>query len=287
MTDGRFLSAIRGASQNDTAYFTRNQLYATYCRRRKHPWIPQIIISAFIFFLVIFILATNGLLFLAIIVSLFAFVFLLSAFAKPNLPTPEQFMSAIEYWIRDDKPIEKLIRQPSLHQPPPPSDEPDLYDYGVQRILFVQRDELVDLMVLNGMHAAESMLVLSVSGYPNYLLPKAVDLLNQQPDLPIHLLHDADTTEHQMRQSLEKLNLPLGDRKVIDLGFSPGDFARMKRMRQVAPKNRERDLPVDMLATPLLATGIAACFAGETTMAALLDEYAHEQAVANSAASFG
>ena len=38
LTDGKFLGWVRAASQNDTTYFTRNQLYAVYCRRlRKSP----------------------------------------------------------------------------------------------------------------------------------------------------------------------------------------------------------------------------------------------------------
>ena len=61
-------------------------------------------------------------------------------------------------WVGVQGPIEKMIETPRLGTPPPEFEEPDLYDYGVERILVVQHDLLVDLFVLNGLHAEQRML---------------------------------------------------------------------------------------------------------------------------------
>lgn len=288
ITDGRFLAAIRSASQHGTAYFTRNQLYGTYCRRQKQPIIPGIIAGTVCAVFGILVALSNGgaivaTILFAISASIFAAVFLV----PPVIVTREEFLRLIDRWLSAGKPIDRLISTPSLSDAPPPADEPDLYDYGVQRLLIVQRDELVDWLVLNNVHAEQAMLVLSVSGYPEYLLEHAKRVLAEQPELAVHLLHDGDTSGEQMRSKLDQLGLPLEGHQVIDLGFSADDFRRLKRAKNIDRKNRDRTLPVDVLALPFLSTGLAACFAGDVTMSDLLEEYAREQAVASSSSSFG
>lgn len=287
MTDGRFLATIRAAGQNDTAYFTRNQLYGTYCRRQKTSKIPGIITAILFAVFGVFSMVNGGLIGAAATFAISAIILLVTFLVPPAILPRDRFMRLVDMWLDKGKPIDKLIVGPSLRKPPPPADESDLYDYGVQRLLIVQRDELVDLFVLNNVHAEQAMLVLSASGYPDYLLGHARRVLEEQPDLPVHLLHDADVTGDEMRKRLSKLDLPLEGREVVDLGFSADDFRRLKRARNIDRKNRKRALPVDVLALPFLSTGLAACFANEMTMSALLEEHAREQAVASSSSNFG
>ena len=287
LTDGRFLAAVRAASQNDTAFFTRNQLYGTYCRRQKVSKIPGVVVGSLFAVFGGFAFAANNIPAAAVTWIISAIIFLATLLSRPTILPRDRFMRLIERWMNDGKKLDKLIVSPRLKSPPPQSPESDLYDYGVQRLLIVQRDELVDLFVLNNLHAEQAMLVLSINGYPNYLLGHAKRVLEEQPDLPVHLLHDADTAGQKMQSQLPKLGLPLAGRKVIDLGFTAGDFKRLKRAKQIDPKNHKRTLPVDVLALPFLSTGLAACFASEMTMSALLEEHAREQAVASSTSSFG
>jgi hypothetical protein len=196
-------------------------------------------------------------------------------------------MPLIDQWLRDEKPIEKLIVSPMLETPPPTPEESDIYDYGVQHILIVQRPELVDLIVMNNQHAEHGMLVLSEDGYPGYLMDQARRVLQEQPEMPIHILHDADSVGRTMSQRLNQLDVPIEGREIIDLGFSPDDFKRMKRFQNVDRKNKSRELEADVLATPFLATGLAACFATELTMSQLIDEHTREAAAASSYSSFG
>ena len=46
VTDGKFEACIQAASQKDTAYFTRNQLYAVYCRKMNPSPLKSIAIGA-------------------------------------------------------------------------------------------------------------------------------------------------------------------------------------------------------------------------------------------------
>ncbi|MCA9138010.1 MAG: hypothetical protein KDB00_14660 [Planctomycetales bacterium] len=287
MTDGRFLATIRAAGQNDSADFTRNQLYGTYCRRQKNSKIPGIITAILFLGFGVFSIVGNNWIAAAATIFIAAIILLLTFTMPPTILARDQFMRLVDRWLDGGKPIEKLITTPSLGQPPPQSDEPDLYDYGVRRLLIVERDELVDLFVLNNVHAEQAMLVISVNGYPNYLISHARRVLEEQPDLPIHLLHDAIGSKEAMLSELGKLNLPLQGHEVIDLGFSADDFKRMKRTRNIDRRNRRRTLPVDVLALPFLSTGLAACFANQMTMSGLLEEYTREQAVASSSSNFG
>jgi hypothetical protein len=289
MTDGRFVGLIRSASQNDTAYFTRNQLYGTYCRRQKKPIMQGLIAGAIAALAGTFCAFSADVpMFVAVLLFLVSGIIIASTFlVPPTTLTRAEFMRLIDRWMADDKSIDRLIAAPSLGDAPPPSDEPDLYDYGVQRLLIVQRDELVDWLVLNNVHAEQAMLVLSVNGYPGYLLEHTKRVLSEQPDLMIHLLHDADVSVAQMRSQVDRLGLPLEGHEVVDLGFSAEDFRRLKRAKNIDRENRDRTLPVDVLALPFLSTGLAACFASNVTMSHLLNEYAREQAVASSWSDFG
>lgn len=286
MTDGRFLAAIRSAGQNGTAYFTKNQLYAAYCRQQKVSRTPTIIgiIIATVVAILLWVSIPGP---LALLPAFLAFILLFPLFSSPHTVPLQSFLSLIERWLNVGKPIDNLIQGPALHQPPPEWNENDIYDYGVERILIVQHDELVDLMVLNNAHAEQSMLVISESGYPQYLLPHAKRLLQERADLPIYLLHDADSVGRSMHSRIGRLNLPIDNHPVIDLGMSAEDFKRLKRTHTFDQKSRGRELPVDALATPFLLTGLGACFATQTTMSALLAEHARESAVASSSSSFG
>ena len=286
LTDGKFLSFVRSASMNGTLYYTRNQLYGAYCRKQK----PQRVLH-YIAIAVLAIFAGNQLLNGSLIFGFLLFVPLFwivrSAFrVKPHVVAPKKFSSWVEQWRNDGKPLEKMIVGPTLHQPPPDWQESDIYDYGVEKLLIVQRDELVDLMVLNNTHAKERALVIAESGYPAYLMPLAQRLLEQDPSLPVHLLHDATPEGQQMATRVRRMNLPLEGREIIDLGLWPDDFKRLKRTRAL-DSNGDGELAADVLPAGMLAGGLAACFLGAATFGDLLDQDDADDAAADVIGDFG
>ncbi len=161
-----------------------------------------------------------------------------------------------------------MIFKPGPHTPPEEWGESDIYEYEVERILIVQRDILVDLMVRNNQHAEHRMLVISETGHPAYMVPHVVRLLNERDDLTTFLLHDADAIGAGLKKRVKKLRwLPLKPHPVIDMGFFPDDFTKLKHTRNYENRQRERTLPADALMLGALVTGMSACFASHSTFA--------------------
>lgn len=283
LTDGKFLGFIKKASQNGTYFFTLNQLYATYVRSKKNSIIARLVITVIVFVIVGFILGwTRNAFFVAIPAALLAFFATLPLSRAKSFETFESWVFA---WRKDGKKITGLITEPTLHLPPNDWPEDDLFDYGVERILVVQHDLLVDLFVLNHLHAEQRMLVVSENGYPQYLRPRVQKLLADSPKLPVFLFHDADHRGTGLAARVGNLPwLPIQERPVIDLGFFPQDLKKLKKLKNFSSSQRQ-SLPADSLPVTSLALGLSACFLTSSTFA---DELRREATnAASSESSFG
>jgi hypothetical protein len=176
----------------------------------------------------------------------------------------------VERYHRAD-PIERLVDSPRLSAPPPPAPEPDVYDYGVERILIVEHDRLVDSLVLSGDHAELRALVLSESGYPRYLVDRARKLLLERPDLPVVILHDATEAGRKMNARLQSSGLlPLRGRKITDAGLFPNQAARLGGVTPGVTADRLR---VEHIAPGTMRQALAGLAAGATFGAALAEAH--------------
>jgi hypothetical protein len=285
LTDGKFEAAIKRAGQNGTYFFTANQLYAAYASSQKVVRVPLIIGGAVMAFGGIMFVATSPLIGMGLF-AVASLAFLAAYFSKPQVLRREYFQAAVGKWLSRHGKIQGLITEPALHQPPPEWPEEDIYDYGAERILIVQRDLLVDLFVRNKQHAEQRMLVISESGYPEYLIPLANQLLDERDDLPVYLMHDADDAGTQMKNRVRSLSwLRLRNHKLVDMGFFKSDFEKLKRTRNFDNRSSDRALPADALMMGAMVTGLGACFLTQSTFAdELLRERANEM---NSGSSFG
>jgi hypothetical protein len=186
-------------------------------------------------------------------------------FAAP--PSRDRFDAALDAWIRAKGPIEKLIVEPRLSVAPPDYPEKDIYDYGVQRLLIVQHDLLVDLFVLNNFHAEEQTLVMSAGGYPAYVARRAAEILRGSRDLTVYLLHDA--TDEGMRMSVAQLP-SLDQHQVIELGLFPDDVRLLRALRPIRPARRGYRVPVDSIPYKRLAALLTAAITARTPLAEVL-----------------
>ena len=271
MTDGKFAACLRAASQNNTTWFTENQLYAVFCRRVARVSTGSIVSG------VALIVVGVGLAFSeAWPFAIMALIFLIRVLAgilwgRRKIPR-QRFELLLDRWQSSGKVIEKLITSPALHKPPPEWNEPDIYDYGVERILIVERDILVDLFVKNGLHAEQKMLILAESGYPDYLQPITQRLLTEQADLPVFLLHDATTHGAAMEARVLASNaLPLDGHPMTDLGMFPTDFQKLKRTKRFDPDNAHRALPADAMLLPFMTMGLGAAMAEGIAFSGMLE----------------
>lgn len=270
-TDSGFLAVCRQASGNDTYFFTRNQLTAAFCRRERRGLLRRVLTRA-IFGLVVVggsfffsELLPPGWWIWAVVCGLAIAVFLpVAAVMMP--PDQRRFEKCVRKWLAVGPEIPRLLTEPSLQEPPPEWEEPDIYDYGVESLLVVQHDLLVDLLVRNGFHASQRCLVIAESGYPAYLVSKAAELLAAQPELPVFLLHDATPQGVAMQARMQQASLlPL--REAIDLGIYPADVARLARLKPMLKKRGDYQIAVDFIPYGMLASGLKQAMDRRTTLA--------------------
>lgn len=273
-TDGRFVATIARANQNETVFFTRNQLYSAFVTKYG-PSRWGVFYSGLFTMAVGAVMTYFNILFLGILVlGVGSLMTLWGLLLAPGFVSRKQFELWINAWLRDGKEIPMLIESPSLHTPPPDWDEQDIYDYGVEKLLIVQRDLMVDLFVLNNQHAEQRMLVVAESGYPSYLITKVQELLRAKPDLPVFLLHDATQEGMQMAQRLSAPGswIDLRNCQYLDLGFTPEDFKTMERTRNYDSGRRKRELPMDAVVVATLAANLGFCFTHNITLHELFQQ---------------
>jgi len=269
VTDGRFLGVIKRASGNDTRYFTANEFYTHARMKLKTGWfglIPALIMlligGGMIVFAAGSVIASNddsgisgGRLFMIILGGFFSFAGVGVLFSTLQKLPREKWDKIVATW-KAREPIPRLLEEPRLHQPPPDWKEPDIYAYGAERLIICQHDLLVDWLVLNEFHLNERSLVLSESGYPEYLLGPVQELLRAQPDMPIFLLHDGTPLGTAMNERiLKNPKFEVGSHPIVDLGLYADD---VRKLRLPSFLRRQDQLAVDCIP-----------FVSLTTMAAL------------------
>ena len=290
VSDGKFLALIRSVSGNDTYYFTRNQLYAQWCRRKNRHRIVAVVclVIAAGMLSIPFMVGAKlvPMIFLSAMGALLACIGIGILVSGP--PKESEVDNLLMTWQNAGGKIDKLIEKPRLQPPPPEWSEPDIYDYGVERLVIVERNLLVDLLVLNQFHAQQNALVISEKGYPEYLVDRARDALISNPELPVFLLHDATTIGMGMGERLATGNmLPLDGHPVIDLGLFPKDVERMPGMKPVGAKNKGYHVPVDYLLFATLAGGMTTALAQEVALGQLMAQQQSWSDGGDTVVSFG
>ncbi len=259
MSDGRFTALIDRASAGDTYFFTRNQLYVAFLQRTKRGVLNQ---SPAMRFLIFPLLHLLGIAIFYLFLEAFTghdvwlqptlFYILIVTAIKYNIKAPEPMAPAgfeqfINKWLKYE-PIPRLLGENlRLKEPPPDWEEADIYDYGVESVLVVDEDELVDLFVLNNFHAEQRCAVISKNGYPDYIKPRVKALLSAKPDLPVFVLHRSDSKGIILANSLAELDIGVDDHPVTDLGWGVRENFEVNQLAQPGLKMFSRGIPVDVL----------------------------------------
>ncbi|MEL6544395.1 MAG: hypothetical protein AAFQ82_07200, partial [Myxococcota bacterium] len=237
LTQKQFERALDRVSDSGQYVFTREQLRIAACavRAKKRPSFGVIVFTACGACLPLFMVYPQG----AVAFVIPAFLTLKRLLFRP--------VSAhdIDACIRSlpARP-EGLVESTTLSEPPPDFAEDDIYDYGVERVIVVDRNIAVDLMVRNNIHTDHRAVVISQTGYPTYLIPRVQRILKERPDLPVYLLHDSDRSTHDMVEEAVRAGLPLDENRVIDLGL---DHAFSRRIDRSALGLSDKRLRVDQL----------------------------------------
>lgn len=289
VSDRRFVAFINGASCNGTYSFTENQFYTAACRKQLTSPIgfPGVLVLAAL--LAVF----TGLGVVADVLFFFVFsvgflvltlgslgVWIWFRFLKPLS------VSRLDGWTRKytafHGPIKGMITAAQLTEPPEDAAEPDIYDYGVERVLIVQRPILVDLLIANNIHMANRSVIASADGYPTYIEAIVQKLLEDSPTLPVFLLHDADEIGLDWAQQ-QAARYESPDRPIVDMGLGFETVKKIRKLRSLRLRGKRYQVPVDVLPMAMLANGIALSMERQVGMKELL---INETSV-DASASFG
>lgn len=264
-TDGKLLAVVRKASAADTQYFTFPQLATAAVGLRKSLFpmmcwgLLLLIIAGALFFYAPNLFPIAGFLCFG------GIVLLVSGIKGHGSLDVKQLRKAVEKYEAGKRPLTYLLRDDRpLAVPPVDWPEDDLYDYGVEGILVVERPILADLFVMNGQHAAHRILVVSECGYPEYIVPHVNRILDEQPSVPVFALHDASPSGATMVSRLKNSSvLNLFDHQITDLGMHSADLKRMPKLRQFESNG---EVAIDHLAWGRLSSGLGVAMVGGMTL---------------------
>lgn len=270
ITDGKFRQLLRRASVGDTQHFTFEQLYTQYCQDRAAvegdmscggmTLIALLGVTAFVGF----VLASTerpAWLWLGAAASAGIYAVWRVAREPARPPSRETLREWLSRWAMARKPLDRLLQAPSLSEAPASYREPDLFDYGAERVVVVEHDLLVDLLVKNEFHIRERAIVVSERGYPRHLVPHVKRLLAGRPEVPVLLLHDATPRGEGMRQRVLQGSLVPPGARVLDAGLFSADVPRITALTKTRPDLSGNQVRADALPMPLLAGGLAGAFA--------------------------
>lgn len=279
MTDITFRRILQRAGQGGILHFTFPQLYTAWCQQHieeKYSLLRKQLIAAG----GLLSLLSAGCFFffgwLAGLMSLFSLVipwFILRKYHQLAPPSLEHLKNSLKKWqAGNGGGDETLLLQPSLHSPPPDSPEKDIFDYGVEKIIIVERPLLVDLLVKNGFYSDHNALIFSRDGYPDYITQRAQRLLKLNSSLPIYILHDASEAGMTMSQKKK-----LAGRTVIDLGINQDDLKKMPFLDALQLHKKDYKAPLDILPYPVLAAIFGEALREKRKISEILKEWGVEK----------
>ncbi|MCB9736600.1 MAG: hypothetical protein H6745_28825 [Deltaproteobacteria bacterium] len=235
MTDMRMQTLFRRVTASGTYEVLEAQLYGAYARHAKKPGFmgPVLGLVAGLALGVGGGLAGSPVAVVGGIIALIAFIVIVARAAAPaGPPDPRAFHELVAQWRRAGEGA-GLIAARGLDKAPAQAREQDVHDYGVEQVLVVDDDLLVDFLVRNHFHAETRTAVVASSGYPAYVMPLVERALAANAETPVFALHAAGHHEDDPR-ALVPAGLRVGDHPFIDLGFRVADAERVARFAAFA-----------------------------------------------------
>jgi hypothetical protein len=220
ITDFALRQMIQRLSDNGQYAFTATQLALALCRHwRQSVWGP--IGCGLIALLVpVGILIINGYGLIGALLFVVALPLIIHLSRRQASALPFHKASDLIRRYHQAHPIAGLADGKAFAGQAAPLEPQDLY-YAPERILVVERDELVDLLVRNRFHLTAKTAVISQSGYPAHLLAACREFLRRHPQTPVQLLHDASTPGFALAARLAAdPEWPLAPHPLADLGIT-------------------------------------------------------------------
>lgn len=95
------------------------------------------------------------------------------------------------------------------------------FQYAPERILLVERDDLVDMLIRNRFHLSHKTAVIGCSGYPEHVFAACQEFLKIHPNASVQVLHDASPEGFGLtKQLMADPKWKFAHRRLTDLGIS-------------------------------------------------------------------
>ncbi len=263
--DLKFSNAIKSVSLDGSAYFTFNQFYREFVRLNRFKvgdFIQRIFVLLIFTGIITYVISDSIPVSIGVVLFLF-FVGLVISKVRHKPPAYSKVEKLFVRWVEKKKAPEGLLFKPSLDTPPPAPADNDVYEYGVEAILFVDKDQYVDLLVLNNIHTDLKALIVSKTGYPKYLQPTTKKILKNNPETPLFVIHDGindGNTIHDVKEVYD-----IQEREIMDLGLFPQDFKQIKRLKKFS---RVPNQPFDLFTKNELVNVLSISFRDKVMIAA-------------------
>lgn len=219
ISDFSFRQIIERLSDHGQQAFTATQLALAICRYWRKQYLGVIgysvgitMISLFIGFIVRPKVGVMVFLTLAVI------AFLLHRFGRTHIDFSQARKLVDRY--HQVHPISVLADGHAFQQSPESADFRELH-YAPERILVVERDDLVDMLIRNRFHLNHKTAVVSCTGYPNKVFAACQEFLRHHPNTPVQVLHDASAPGFGLTTQLAAdPKWEFARRSLVDLGIS-------------------------------------------------------------------
>lgn len=235
LSDGAMAGVVRRLSGPDGLAFTMDQFrmgaWRALARKGRLPGCLAVFITFFVGIPLSGFLAGVG--FPDWLSFVAAGVLAVSALVLFNRRKPKIKAGLLDHAVRtylNTHPPEQLVDGRGLADLTASALDEELVQYAPERILVVQHDDMVDMLVRNRFHFDHRTLVVSANKYPQAAFEACQKFLLRHPELPVCAAHDASRDGLRMLARLRKdLAWNLEDRPITDLGLHPKDIGKLKR----------------------------------------------------------
>ncbi|MDG4555102.1 MAG: hypothetical protein P9E24_12795 [Candidatus Competibacter sp.] len=238
ISDFTLRQIIQRLSDNGQQVFTTTQLALAICRLwRKKTLGPigcgviALVVSAIVgLFTFSEWSGWDGALILAVLLPLAIW---LGRRGKNKLPF-DKARKIVEHY-HQAHPIQALADGTAFRRQAAPLDLQDPH-YAPERILVVERDDLVDMLIRNRFHLTAKAVAVSRTGYPEPVFEACREFLRNHPDTPVQLVHDGSTQGFALAAQLaDDSKWRFARARLTDLGISMAALQRSGALPWLPP----------------------------------------------------
>lgn len=226
LSDYAFTQLLQRLSGNGHLCFTREQLAVALCRLRLRgkDWLALTLFLMIFFglFSLFGTTALSGSLISGSVVAAFisGSVLMLRLRFRNRTSYADALRLIDRYHQRH--PIALLATGTAYANAQPPTVDPH---YAPERILVVEHDEMVDMLIRNRFHQTARTAVVSASGYPAGLFAACAGFIARHPQIPVQVLHEASALGfNRINQLRNDSRWRFAANNLVDIGLNPAQL---------------------------------------------------------------